>query len=50
MKEVNEKLFNPRGLKASIASTDAMRAVLRDPETESVIAPLGPENMEISSS
>ena len=43
MKEVNEELFNPRGLKASIASTDAMRAVLRVPD--SWIAPLRPENM-----
>jgi len=50
IKEVNKKLFHPRGLKVSIASTDAMMAVLQILASEPMIAPLGPETMDMSSS
>jgi hypothetical protein len=48
IQEVNEEIFKPRGLKLSIASMDAMRAILRIPETQPILAPLTPETMHMS--
>jgi hypothetical protein len=48
MQEVNEKLFKPRGLKASLASTEAMRALLRIPVEQPTLAPLTSPTMTVS--
>jgi hypothetical protein len=47
LKEANEKIFNPKGLKLSIASMDAMRATLRIPETQPILTPLTPEMIQM---
>lgn len=48
LKEVNEKMFKPRGLKVSIAKTDAMRYTLRIPTSNPILAPLEGGNLAIS--
>ena len=48
MKEVNERLFHSRGLQVRIASSDAMRAVLRIPREEPIVVPLDSETMRMS--
>ncbi|KFY42437.1 hypothetical protein V495_04522 [Pseudogymnoascus sp. VKM F-4514 (FW-929)] len=48
MQEVNEKLFKPRGLKASLASTEAMRTLLRIPADRPTLAPPTPPTMTLS--
>jgi hypothetical protein len=48
MREVNERMFKPRGLKASLASTEAMRAVLRIPVDRPTLAPLTAQTMTLS--
>ncbi|KFZ16174.1 hypothetical protein V502_05231 [Pseudogymnoascus sp. VKM F-4520 (FW-2644)] len=48
MREVNGKMFKPRGLKASLASTEAMRALLRIPVDRPTLAPLTSQTMALS--
>jgi hypothetical protein len=48
MREVNETMFKPRGLKVSLASTEAIRAVFRMPANRPTLAPLTAETMTIS--
>jgi hypothetical protein len=48
MKEVNEKMFKPRGLKVSITSVEAMRRILRILDTQPLLAPLTDETMQMS--
>ncbi|KAE9373023.1 hypothetical protein N431DRAFT_289060, partial [Stipitochalara longipes BDJ] len=48
MKEVDEKMFKPRGLKVSIALVEAMRRILRVPDTQPLLAPLTRETMQMS--
>jgi hypothetical protein len=40
MKEINERMSKPRGLKVSIASAEAMRSIFRVPSTHPVLAPV----------
>ena len=48
MSEVNRKMFGPRGLKVSIVSTDATRALLKIPRTQPRLAPLTSQTMHMS--
>jgi len=48
MREVNKLLFNPRGLKGSIASSAAMRKILRVPPGVSQLQPLSEETLHMS--
>lgn len=48
MREMNATVFMPRGLKASLVSTNAMRAVLRIPVDRPILAPLTAETMALS--
>ncbi len=48
MREVNKLLFNPRGLKASIASSAAMREILRVTPGVSQLLPLSEETLHMS--
>lgn len=48
MQEVNETIFQPRGLKSSLASTEAMRAMLRIPANQPTLAPLTAHGMALS--
>ncbi|CZR65850.1 uncharacterized protein PAC_15750 [Phialocephala subalpina] len=48
MREVNERLFKLRGMKVRIASTEAMRNVLRIPSGRPLLAPLTVETMNMS--
>lgn len=48
MREVNERIFKPRGLKVNIVSTEAMRAILRIPADQIALAPLIGQTMTMS--
>ncbi|KAE8445893.1 hypothetical protein EG329_012672 [Mollisiaceae sp. DMI_Dod_QoI] len=48
MREVNDRMFKPRGMKVSLASTEAMRAVLRIPYDRPILAPLTMEAMRMT--
>jgi hypothetical protein len=48
MREVNEKMFKPRGLNVRIASTEAARALLKIPNAYPTLAPLTRQTMNMS--
>ncbi|KUJ11339.1 uncharacterized protein LY89DRAFT_625896, partial [Mollisia scopiformis] len=47
MREVNEKMFKPRGLKVSIAKTEAIRSVLRVPTGRPMLPPLNAQTVQM---